>query len=98
MATRFNTVMAALALLAAGCDRAQRTPSSDPPATAAETIVHVAEPATLSRLVAGFHRRDNDEWRWTKREFSIILDRPRGAAEHGATLVLRFERNPAGRS
>ena len=91
MATRTNTAMAALALLAAGCDRAQRIPASDPPAAPGETTVHVAHPAALSRLVAGFHRRDNDEWRWTKREFSIILDRPRGAAEHGAILVLRFD-------
>ena len=80
--------MAALALLAAGCDRAQRAPEVDPPP---DTMVHVAHPAALSRLVAGFHRRDNDDWRWTKREFSIILDRPHGAAEHGAVIVLRFD-------
>ena len=72
----------------AGCRQsAEPSPSAQAPL---ETMVQVASAGNVSRLVAGFHERDNAQWRWTMREFSIILTRPRGAAERGATLVLEF--------
>ena len=81
-------LIAILCMLLCGCRRASETAAST--GAPLETIVPVARTANISRLVAGFHTRDNDQWRWTMREFSIILNRPRGAAERGATLVLEF--------
>jgi hypothetical protein len=53
-------------------------------------IIRVADPRVATRLVKGFYSTDNAYWRWTAREFSIILNPPKGAAQRGAVLVLRY--------
>ena len=87
--SRFRITILCIALFVpGGCRRAAEPAASTE--VPLETMVQVASPGNISRLVAGFHERDNAQWRWTMREFSIILNRPRGAAERGATLVLEF--------
>jgi len=53
-------------------------------------MIHVADPRSFTRLVRGFYATDNDLWRWTGREFSIILNPPKNAYQNGAVLVLRY--------
>jgi hypothetical protein len=53
-------------------------------------MIRVADPRVATRLVKGFYSTDNAYWRWTAREFSIILNPPKGAAQRGAVLVLRY--------
>jgi hypothetical protein len=53
-------------------------------------MINVVDPRMLRRLVNGFEGAENNYWRWTAPEFSVILTPPLGAAEKGAVLVLRF--------
>jgi hypothetical protein len=53
-------------------------------------LIRVADPRVATRLVKGFYSTDNQYWRWTAREFSIILNPPKGAGQKGAVLVLRY--------
>jgi hypothetical protein len=53
-------------------------------------MIRVADPKVATRLVKGFYSTDNQYWRWTAREFSIILNPPKGAGQKGAVLVLRY--------
>jgi hypothetical protein len=53
-------------------------------------MIRVADPRVATRLVKGFYSTDNAYWRWTAREFSIILNPPKGSAQRGALLVLRY--------
>jgi hypothetical protein len=54
------------------------------------SVVHVADPKTAVQLVRGFHAVEQNAWRWTTGRFSLTLRAPAGAAEAGATLVLKF--------
>jgi hypothetical protein len=54
------------------------------------SMIRVADPRIATRLVKGFYATDNPYWRWTAREFSIILNPPKDAANRGAVLVLRY--------
>jgi hypothetical protein len=53
-------------------------------------MIRVADPRVATRLVKGFYSTDNEYWRWTARESSIILNPPKDAAQRGAVLVLRY--------
>jgi hypothetical protein len=54
------------------------------------SLVNVADPREVSRLVRGFFGRDNPYWRWVGRESSIILNPPKDANKRGAMLVIHF--------
>lgn len=42
------------------------------------------------QLVTGFYAVENNQWRWTAGDFSIVLATPRTAATRGANLVFKF--------
>jgi hypothetical protein len=54
------------------------------------TTVHVADPRASAQLVSGFYSIEQNAWRWTAGKFSVVLRPPRGAAQKGATLQLKF--------
>lgn len=54
------------------------------------TVVHMAEPSAAAQLVSGFYAIEQNAWRWTAGRFSVVLRPPRGAAQKGATLELKF--------
>lgn len=85
--------LAALALLALGpgCKRKQpKIQTQEEETQELATIVHVADPRSAVQLVKGFHEVEQGAWRWTKGAFAVTLRPPRGAAQRGANLVLRF--------
>jgi hypothetical protein len=67
----------------------RRTPAP-PPKNEHSNMIRVADPRVATRLVKGFYSTDNDYWRWTARESSIILNPPKDGAQRGAVLVLRY--------
>jgi hypothetical protein len=54
------------------------------------SVVHVADPRSASQLVSGFHDIEQNSWRWTARQFSVLLRPPRNAVQKGALLKLSF--------
>src|ERR1700733_10426528 len=43
------------------------------------------------QLAAGIYAVEDNKWRWTAGDFSIVLATPRMAAAHGANLVFAFD-------
>jgi hypothetical protein len=46
----------------------------------------MGDPEAASQLVSGFYGVEQNSWRWTKRDFSVTLGAPAGAALKGAEL------------
>lgn len=46
------------------------------------------DPRADSQLLQGFHMLEEGKWRWTARQFSVILRPPPGSAQDGARLEL----------
>lgn len=78
---RPRTIVLVLVLVAAtACNSRRPTPVS---------AIDVSDPETAGQLAAGFYGLENDR-RWTADEFSVLLQPPPGADEHGAYLRLKF--------
>jgi hypothetical protein len=85
-------LLAALAFSPLGCKRPRSAPASagaDGTTELASTI-HMGDPKAAEQLIAGFHQVEEKTWRWTAREFSLVLRPPRGAAELGAALQVQI--------
>jgi hypothetical protein len=65
-------------------DKAERGPA------VIESTVHTADPQSASQLLKGFHEIEQNSWRWTAGQFAVSLRPPKGSAESGATLVMKF--------
>jgi hypothetical protein len=87
------TSIVLVALVAAvGCRRDEKikleaTDESQP--TLAATV-HAADPSTGMQLVRGFHAIEQNAWRWTMGQFAVTLQPPAGAADRGASLVVKL--------
>jgi hypothetical protein len=73
-----------------GCSQSE----PEAPAPAAEqasglaSVIQVANPESASQLVKGFHAVEQNAWRWTEKQFSVLLKPP--APGKPATLQLKF--------
>jgi len=85
-------VLAACVCLAgSGCKRQKvRVQATEEEAPQLATTVHTGDPRAATQLVSGFYDIEQNAWRWTAGRFSVLLRVPRGAAEKGAMLKLRF--------
>jgi hypothetical protein len=77
-----------LAFAPVGCKRRKaplpQTMEDAPPELAA--TVHMNDPKAAEQLISGFHQIENKAWRWTAREFVLVLRPPAGSAQLGAAL------------
>ena len=84
------------AALLAGCkDGAVRVQHTVEEAPQLPPTVRMGDPKSAAQLVGGFHEIEDNNWRWTQKQFSINLGRPRGAAHTGAMLSLSLTIPPA---
>lgn len=67
-----------------------RVELTDESAASLSASVHAADPQTAPQLVRGFYEVEQNSWRWTRREFAVVLQVPAGSASKGATLILKF--------
>lgn len=76
-----------LAVLATfACSR----PESSSTGSSLASTISTADPVTAAQLIRGFYDLDHNAWRWTQKNFSVTLGAPRGSAQKGAVLALRF--------
>jgi hypothetical protein len=71
-----------------GRNRARVQTEEETPALS--SMVYMADPRASHQLLKGFHDIEQNAWRWTMGRFSVLLRPPRGAAEKGAVLQLKF--------
>jgi hypothetical protein len=82
----FRILLLVSLCLVTGCgapDLTGRT-EEEPPQPSAE--IQVADPLASSQLISGWHNVERNSWRWTAREFAVVLRPPIGSAVNGATL------------
>ena len=85
-------VLIGVLLAAPACKRQRRskvtTVEEDQGALA--SLVLTADPKASIQLLKGFHDIEQNSWRWTRGQFSVVLKVPAGAAQKGASLELRL--------
>lgn len=54
------------------------------------STVRMNDSRATAQLLKGFYSLENNSWRWTARNFSVLLRTPLAAAQRGATLNLAF--------
>lgn len=84
-------VLCAFLLASAGCkQKRKRSVDADAEPAGLATMIHAADPRSAVQFIKGFHTIEAGAWRWTQKEFSVMLKPPANAAVTGATLQLRF--------
>ncbi|MFY9728785.1 MAG: hypothetical protein WB579_06385 [Bryobacteraceae bacterium] len=86
-------LVVALALAPLGCKREPKTVKVVAPegeATALASTVRTSETSQEPQLLNGFYGIENNSWRWTGKQFSVLLRTPFGGAQNGARLNLAF--------
>jgi hypothetical protein len=56
----------------------------------AASSVNMADPAQAAQLLNGFHDTEAGKWRWTAKNFSVLLKAPSGSERNGAELALKL--------
>jgi hypothetical protein len=82
-----------LALAPLGCKREPKTVKVVPTEGEAPTLastVRTSEAGQEPQLLNGFYGIENNSWRWTARQFSVLLHAPIASAQSGARLNLAF--------
>ena len=50
------------------------------------SVVHASDPKIEPQLISGFYAIEGNAWRWTAKQFAVVLRVPTGVAQRGATL------------
>ena len=84
--------MLALALAPLGCNREPATVkvAQEAEAPVLASVVKASAVSQEAQLLNGFYPIEANAWRWTARQFSVLLRTPKGAAESGAMLSVKF--------
>ena len=67
--------------------KVQATEEETPPMASA---VSMGDPKTETQLVSGFYGLEAGAWRWTAKQFSVVLHPPPGSDRKGAKLQLKL--------
>ncbi len=91
LAVLILTLTAAIAT--SGCRSRDKRPRTDlvteEPAGLV-SMIHTADPRASVQLLRGFHEVEEGAWRWAAGEFAVTLRVPKGAAQKGASLIMKF--------
>jgi len=77
--------------LAPGCKREPKTvkvAAAEGEAVALASTVRTSQISQEPQLLDGFYNIEANSWRWTAKQFRVVLRPPIGAAQSGATLVM----------
>jgi hypothetical protein len=79
----------ALALAPLGCKsepKATKVVAAEGEAPALASTVRASEASQEPQLLDGFYSVEANSWRWTAKQFRVVLRPPIGSAQNGATL------------
>jgi hypothetical protein len=78
-------------LLSVGCKEKRKWATPEPLAQQSflGSSINMSDPSSSAQLLTGFYPVE-DTWRWTKKDFSVVLGRPGTASEKGARITLIF--------
>lgn len=80
-----------LILAPAGCkSKKVKVQSTEEEAPRMASAVSMGDPKAETQLVTGFYGVEAGAWRWTAKQFTLVLRPPTGAAEKGGKLQLKL--------
>jgi hypothetical protein len=81
-----------LAFAPLGCKRMAevRVQQTEEEGSRMASTVHMGDKRTETQLITGFYGIEEGSWRWTARQFSLVVRPPFGSAQKGATLQARL--------
>ena len=79
-----------LLIVPAGCKRKVKVAATDEETPRMASSLNMGDPKSEPQLVTGFHGIEAGAWRWTARQFTVVLRPPFGASQKGARLNLRL--------
>ena len=91
MKRKFEIVLAlALAFAPLSCKRAKtvHVEQTEEEGPRLASVVHFSDPKVEPQLVTGFYSVEGNAWRWTAKQFAVVLRVPAGSAQRGAALDL----------
>ena len=81
----------ALALAPVGCkNRKVKVQATDEEAPRMASAVSMGDPKAETQLVAGLYGVEAGAWRWTAKQFTLVLRPPSGSEQKGAKLQLKL--------
>jgi hypothetical protein len=81
----------ALALAPAGCkNKKVKVQATDEEAPRMASAVSMGDPKVESQLAAGLYGVEAGSWRWTAKQFTVVLRPPSGSAQTGGKLQLKL--------
>jgi hypothetical protein len=79
-----------LAFAPLGCKRAKtvHVEQTEEEGPRLASVVHFSDPKVEPQLITGFYAVESNAWRWTAKQFAVVLRVPVGAVQRGAMLDL----------
>jgi hypothetical protein len=83
--------LCALLLTSAACKRkAVKVGGTDEETPRMLSVLNMGDKKVEPQLVKGFHGIEADAWRWTEKQFTVVLRPPFGASQKGARLTVKL--------
>ena len=90
-ATTVLMVAASLILAPAACKRKKVTVgATDEETPQMLSVLNMGDPKVEPQLVKGLHGIEAGAWRWTEKQFTVVVRPPFGAAQKGAKLTVKL--------
>lgn len=83
-------VATTLLLAPSACRRKRAQAGTDEEAPRMMSVLSLADPKTEPQLVKGFYGVEAGAWRWTEKQFAVVLRTPPGAAQKGGKLTFKL--------
>jgi len=84
-------VLTALVLVPAACKRKKvRVGATDEETPRMQSVLNLGDPKVEPQLITGFHGIENAAWRWTAKQFTVVLKPPFGSGQKGAKLTVKL--------
>jgi hypothetical protein len=86
-----SVLLVALVVAPMGCKKKKvRVGATDEETPKMMSVLNMGDPKVEPQLVKGFHGIEASSWRWTEKQFTVVLRTPVGASQKGAKLTLKL--------
>jgi hypothetical protein len=79
-----------LAFAISGCKKDVAVEETQEEAPGLAAVVRMGDARVAGQLATGFYGVEQNAWRWTRQNFSVVLRPPAGSAQKGAKLNFKF--------
>ena len=83
-------LLLALLLTPAACRRKRPAAATDEETGRMKSVLNMGDPAAQPQIVKGLHGVENGAWRWTEKNFTVVLRPPFGSAQKGGKLTVKL--------